>query len=187
MRYKLKRLTVVQLEQRFSSPVHDLTPDSFEIPAYVKAYLAKGGKFIPDTAQSTAMSLLWEVDSLERSLNLAVHFRDYNDSMPRLQNTRCRLRSSWQPPSNSSVSTYCRLLRAELSRHSPHARARNSDFIDKAARAWLSSHPAQVCVVDADKNLGDAILSRSWVQQESLRLLKEAAFVIPTTCPKQSS
>ena len=170
MRHKLKRLTIVQLERRYSSPVHDLTPDDFEIPAYVVAYLAKGGKFVPDTAQSTATTLFREVETFERSLNVAVHFDHCSTAVPRFQGSRCRLKSAWQPPKHTSVSAYCRLLRMELAQYSPCNRTKNTDFIDRAAQAWLRRHSSQVCVVDADKNLGDAIISRSWVTQESLRL-----------------
>ena len=175
MRHKLRRTNLVQLERRFSSPVHDLTPDSFEIPSYVMAHLAKGGKFIPDTARSSATSLLREVDVFERSLNLTAFFDGVSERAGR--NSRCKLKSSWQPPRDPSVSSYCRLLREELAGYSPRDKIRNEDLIDKAARAWLDKHWHMICIVDADKNLGDAIVPRKWVDQESLRLLHEAAIL----------
>ena len=123
------------------------------------------------------MTLFRKVEGFERSINVAVHFDHCKTDVPRLQGSRCRLQSAWQPPKRTSVSTYCRLLRMELSQYSPGNRTKNADFIDRAAQTWLCRHSSQVCIVDADKNLGDAIISRSWVTQESLRLLQEAAFV----------
>lgn len=169
-------MSLVQLERRFTSPVHVLTPSVFQIPVYVLAYLAKGCKFIADRRPSTVQRVLREVDSFERNLQSAAFFQG-KSSLP-FEPRRCRTKSTWIPPADPGISLYCRLLKVELSRYEPHVRKPNEDFVDKAARQWLADNRRQVCVVDADKNLGDAFVPRSWVREESLRLLTEAATMI---------
>lgn len=166
-------MTLVQLERRFTSPVHDLTPSDFHIPAFVFAYLAKGCKFIADRKPSTVQQVLREVDLFEKSLQTAVFFQD-KSHLP-LEASRCKTKSLWTPPANPDVSLYCRLLREDLGRYEPRTKKSNEDHIDRAARHWLAANQQHVCVVDADKNLGDALIPRSWVREESLRLLAEAA------------
>eukprot|EP00438_Fugacium_kawagutii_P000310 Skav205271 [mRNA] locus=scaffold1841:195276:198494:+ [translate_table: standard] len=175
-KFRLRKMSLVQLERRFTSPVHILTPSVFQIPVYVVAYLAKGCKFIADRRPSTVQRVLREVDCFERNLQSAVFFQG-KSSLP-LEPSKCRTKSTWTPPADPGISLYCRLLKEELSRYEPQVRKPNEDFVDKAARQWLAEHRHHVCVVDADKNLGDALVPRSWVREESLRLLTEAATTI---------
>ena len=176
IRFRLKRLTLVQLERWFTSPVHVLTPSDFHIPAFVLAYLAKGCKFIADRRRSTVPQVLREVDSFEKSLHTAVFFD--GKAKRSLDYSRCKLKSSWTPPSHPDIALYCRLLRQDLCKYEPCSQRSNEDFVDRAARQWLAKNQQTVCVVDADKNLGDALMPRRWVREESLRLLAEAAATV---------
>ena len=47
--------------------------------------------------------------------------------------------------------------------------------VDRAAKRWLSDHQHEVAVVDSDKGLGDVALSRKWVRNKCLALLREAS------------
>ena len=154
--------------------MHVLTPPGLQIPARVFAYLAKGCKFIPDRRSSYAAKVLREVDTLERSLHIAVFFDSKGRHAPS-NNGRFKMNSAWKPPICDEVALYCRLLRHDLAKYQALQRVRNEDHVDRAARLWLMERRDQICVVDADKNLGDAIVPRMWVHQEALRLLKEAS------------
>eukprot|EP00439_Symbiodinium_sp_Y106_P053573 s714_g7.t1 len=176
VRFRLKRMNLVQLERRFTSPVHVLTSPALHVPAYVRAYLAKGSKFIPDRKPSTAAHLVRAVDSFERCIQVAAFFKDKQSHT--IHASKCRMRSSWSPTYDPWVSLYCRLLKEELIRYQPLPLIKNEDFVDRAARRWLTQNSDLVCVVDADKNLGDAILPKAWVKSEVSRLLAEAAVLI---------
>lgn len=151
-------MTLVQLERWFTSPVHVLTPSDFHIPAFALAYLAKGCKFIADRRRSTAPQVLREVDSFEKSLHTAVFFD--GKAKRSLDYSRRKLKSSWTPPSHPDIALYCRLLRQDLCKYEPCSQRSNEDFVDRAARQWLAKNQQTVCVVDADKNLGDALMPR---------------------------
>ena len=176
LKFRLKKMSLVQLERRFCMPVHILTSPDFEIPPYVLAYLSKGGKFVADRCASSAAKVLTSVSALERSLNTAVFF-DRHALEPTFFR-RCRLRTAWKPKKDPIISAYGRLLREELSSYSHRELVKNEDFIDKAARKWLWQHRREISVVDCDKNLGDAIVPKHWVRQECLRLLEEASYKV---------
>ena len=135
LKFRLRKMSLVQLERRFCMPVHILTSPDFEIPTYVLAYLSKGGKFVADRCASSAAKVLTSVSALERSLNTAVFF-DRHALEPTFFR-RCRLRTAWKPKEDPIISAYGRLLREELSSYSPRELVKNEDFIDKAARKWL--------------------------------------------------
>lgn len=177
--FRLRKLSLAQLERRFCMPVHILTSPDFEIPTYVLAYLSKGGKFVADRRASSASQVLSSISALERSLHTAVFF-DRHALEPTLFKC-CRLRTAWKPKEDPIISAYGRLLREELSNYSPNELVRNEDFVDRAARSWLWHHRHEVSIVDCDKNLGDAILPKSWVRQECLRLLREASCKVSRT------
>ena len=160
-------MSLVQLERRFSSPVHILTPPDIQIPVYIRAHLAKGGKFISDIKQSSVWQVISEASSFETTLRKAVFFqgRPLASSKPK----RCRLRSAWTPPEHPQISLYVRLLKRELEHYVPKPIKRNEDFIDVAARRWLAQNKHAACI-DGDNNLGDAIVSRQWLQTECLRV-----------------
>ena len=169
-------MTLVQLERRYSSPVHILTPPGFIIPACVIAYLSKGGKFIADKRTSSASTVLHELDGFQTRLHTAAFFEGVRgDCHSGRVKSRCKVKTSWSPPIHPDIARYCRLLRQDLCKYEPSPWVKNEDFVDAAARRWLAKHVDEVCVVDADKNLGDAILPRSWVRDECLRLLREAS------------
>ena len=176
LKFRLRKMSLVQLERRFCMPVHILTSPDFEIPTYVLAYLSKGGKFVADRCASSAAKVLTSVSALERSLNTAVFF-DRHALEPTFFR-RCRLRTASKPKEDPIISAYGRLLREELSSYSPRELVKNEDFIDKAARKWLWQHRREISVVDCDKNLGDAIVPKHWVRQECLRLLEEASYKV---------
>ena len=178
-RFRLRKLSIVQLERRFCMPVHTMTSPSFEIPTCVFAFLSKGGKFVADRRASSTAEILTSVNALERALHTAVYF-DRHAPEPTFFK-RCRLRTAWKPNVDPFIAAYGRLLREELTGYSPHDLVKNEDFIDKAARRWLFEHRHEISVVDADKNLGDVIAPKSWVRQECLRLLREASSKVSRT------
>ena len=159
--FRIRRMTLVQLERRFTSPVHVLTRPDFHIPAYVLAYLATGCKFIADRRSSTTQQVLSEIGSFERSLQSAVFFQGKSQLLS--ESSRCRTKSLWTPPANPVISLYCRLLKEELCKYVPQVKVSNEDYIDKSARRWLAASQQHVCFVDCDKNLGDALVPGLWV------------------------
>ena len=74
LKFRLRKMSLVQLERPFCMPVHILTSPDFEIPTYVLVYLSKGGKFVADRCASSAAKVLTSGSALERSLNTAVFF-----------------------------------------------------------------------------------------------------------------
>lgn len=142
IRFRLKSLALVQLARWFTSPVHVLTPSDFHIPAFVLAYLAKGCKFIVDRRRSTAPRVLREVGSFEKSLHTAV----FEGKAKRSSDySRCKLKSSWTPPSHPNIALYCRLLRQDLPKYEPCSQRSSEDFVDRAARQWLAKNQQTVC------------------------------------------
>ena len=122
--------------------------------------------------------VLSEIGSFERSLQSAVFFQGKSQLLSEAR--RCRTKSLWTSPANPDISLYCGLLKEELCKYVPQVKVSNEDYIDKAARRWLAASQQHVCVVDCDKNLGDALVPRLWVREELLRLSAEAATVIST-------
>jgi len=54
---------------------------------------------------------------------------------------------------------------------------------DRAAIAWLKANAAHITVADTDKNLGDALLPRSWIRETSVNLLNASCIrVDQATC-----
>eukprot|EP00933_Yihiella_yeosuensis_P035952 TRINITY_DN2963_c0_g1_i1.p1 TRINITY_DN2963_c0_g1~~TRINITY_DN2963_c0_g1_i1.p1 ORF type:complete len:448 (-),score=41.85 TRINITY_DN2963_c0_g1_i1:682-2025(-) len=148
-------------------------PGNYDIPTYVLLYLNKGAKYVHDRHASHVKDIIASISQLQRSLMLAAHFQN-NTQQTSKPASKCKLRSSWQPPSNSSIDSYCSLLRNRLvSQYSSRKQSSNTTWLDKQAAAWLRSHKDDLVVVDADKGLGDVIVPRSWVQAELRRLLGE--------------
>ena len=50
----------------------------------------------------------------------------------------------------------------------------NESFVDREAQRWLKSHSHEIAVIDCDKNLGDALVPRSWATEVTTRLLTES-------------
>ena len=74
----------------------------------------------------------------------------------------------------ANISLYVALHGTELSQYCPVQEAPISCI---SRRSSLASQTFfNVCVADSDKSLGDAVISRFWLTQETLRLLREAVF-----------
>ena len=127
-----------------------------------------------DKYHSSVHQVLDSVKHLERSLSTAVAFQDKPATQKPFFGCHARNRK-WQPPVCSDVSLYCRLLRESLLQYEPLPRRKNEDLVDRAAKRWLSDHQHEVVVVDSDKGLGDVVLSRKWVRDKCLALLREAS------------
>ena len=161
------------------SPVHVRTDPDLEIPACVLAYLSRGGKFAADKQTSSVQKVMAEIHHFERSLHTAAQFSD-KDPSRRSEFSRCRVpRKQWQPQICPQISRYIRLLKDNLCSYTPCAMKSNESLVDRAARTWLHEHRDRVAVIDADKNLGDVVLERRWVEQTCYKLLAQAS--VPVT------
>ena len=97
-------------------------PPKFDIPAFVRSYLAKGSKFIPDTFRSTVPKVLHEVAFFERKLHLAAFLSE-----------RHGVARGSVSPEDTDVAIYCRMLRNEPHGYVPSTKSKNFDFVDLAA------------------------------------------------------
>ena len=134
--------------------VHNWVPaDVLEVPQYILLHLAKGGKFVPFLRGSSHPAANSELNGLHRRLLLCKCFPDDNRSM-----TRCRLRSSWQPPADSNVDIFMRLLKREFASYEFQTARANWSWLDRKALACLAQHRDSIAAVDCDKGLGDALV-----------------------------
>ncbi|CAE7187942.1 NOD2 [Symbiodinium sp. CCMP2456] len=80
------------------------------------------------------------------------------------------------------------MLRQDIIRHFVDKPIRrNLNWIDGKAIQWLKLHRNDIVIVDCDKGLGDAIMPRTWINQELQRLL-DSGFkkLTPNQCQQQS-
>lgn len=66
-----------------------------------------------------------------------------------------------------------RLLTDGLDSFEPQRFSSNFSWADRKARQWLTRHSAIVSVVDCDKGLGEAIVSRKWLQDQVRKQLAQ--------------
>jgi len=167
-------MSFAQLLRRGSpQKVHEFLPQGICVPGYVRNFLGKGAKFVPDVRRSQATQFTSQMKAFKRNLDLAILFKDSRGSFPQ---QRLRIpNSNFQPPSSESSELFCRLLHKELSNYLPVDRPRqNYDWFDKAALNWLFRHRDQIMVCDSDKNLGDVVIDRQVVMTISDRLVEES-------------
>ena len=138
------------------------------VPPYVLQHIAKGSKFIPTCKPRSLPVPTSALDALRRSLLIRKVF-PLSDGKP----STCRLKSAWTPPGDEKVDVFMRLLRADLVHFDAAEHRSNLTWIDRKASAWLKQHVDTVAVIDADKDLGDAIVLRSWVHQQVLFQLSQ--------------
>ena len=138
-----------------------------EIPQYVLLHVSKGGKFIPTGRRTTSQALSSHLPTFHRQLLLRKVFPA--DTTKRV--SRCRVSSSWQPAGDFHIDAFIRLLRDDLAEFEASDVHSNLGWMDRKAQIWLKQHRDTVCVIDCDKGLGEAIVLRSWVnEQVALRL-----------------
>ena len=148
--------------------VHNLLPPSLHVPQFVINYLSKGGKFIPESNARTLPSVQKGLDELSHRLQVAAYMKgkNLNDDHELPKNLhRCKIKSAWQPPSNNHVELFKRLVLADLAHYQQKRFVPNTGSFDRMARNWLKTHKDEIMVVDCDKNLGDAIVSREYIEQ----------------------
>lgn len=87
------------------------------------------------------------------------------------RNSKCRVPSNWQPPANQQVDRFIRLLSESLATFEPMPFRSNMSWLDKKARAWLNQHANEVAVIDCDKGLGEAIMPKTWIDQQVCKQL----------------
>merc|ERR1711871_1066743 len=87
---------------------------------------------------------------------------------------RSRLSSGWQPPASSKVALDHRIAVRCLQDYTPYSFRPNLGHWDIRALKWLRQSKS-VTVADVDKNLGDAVFTKNWIQSECTRLLSQAA------------
>ncbi|OLQ14677.1 hypothetical protein AK812_SmicGene1177 [Symbiodinium microadriaticum] len=80
--------------------------------------------------------------------------------------SRCRVSSTWQPAGNGRIDAFIRLLRDDLAEFEASNIRSNLTWLDCKAQMWLKQHRDTVCVIDCDKGLGEAIVLRSWVNEQ---------------------
>ena len=169
-----------QLVEVFTSvapqSVHVFLPSDFElqIPHFVLSFFAKGCKCIPDMHHSHIADIYGSLPALERQLHLIAYFK-FNDAHGEARvPSRCRLPSTWVPPGDPNVDVFMRRLRTVLLHYQPRRQVRNLLPSDRKAIKLLNKHRNRIAVCDTDKNLGDAMFSRTWVHAASMSLLHES-------------
>ena len=157
------------LQRQAYKGVHNLVPAEFlTVPKYVLLHVAKGGKFIPSCKPTSVSRIVQGLGQLRRQLLLRKFFQ-----VDAKAASRCRVKSTWQPPSDPHIDAYIRLALGELVQFEPKPCNSNQTWIDMKAQIWLRRHAEFICIVDCDKGLGDAIVLRSWiVEQIKLQLSK---------------
>ena len=133
-----------------------------EIPQYVLLHVSKGGKFIPTGRRATSQALSSHLPTFHRQLLLRKVFPA--DTTQRV--SRCRVSSSWQPAGDFHIDAFIRLLRDDLAEFEASDVHSNLGWMDRKAQIWLKQHRDTVCVIDCDKGLGEAIVLRSWVNEQ---------------------
>ena len=117
--------------------------------------------------------VIHSVTKLENRLHAAKFF----DKAPSASNPAVRrpaTRSTGRPPRSDDVERLGRLLKREIVDHFVVRPWRpNTSWLDNKAAQWLKLHKHETVVIDADKNLGDVLLPKSWVTSELRRLLDE--------------
>lgn len=165
------RSTLVQLETRLvQKGIHILT--SRAVPPFVQFFLNKGGKFIVDSNEWSYPAIRKNLFDLQRSLNIKCFF-DCKEPRPRaslLQ--KCSLKSKWEPPENQDVKRYIQATLNEIHEVKRRSKLSNIGRLDRLALRWIRDHP-ELCIVDCDKNVGDAIVDRDFAHHECNRLLTE--------------
>jgi len=141
-------------------------------------YLAKGSKFVPDTKHHHMRDVVSSVQGLRRQLHLGYfwHERSSTSTAPR---RKCTLKSLWEPPHQPDVDTAIDSMLREALDYQPATHHVNYDCDDSRAVGWLKRHSDILAVADCDKGLGDAIFSRSWLDQMSEKHLSEACVELP--------
>ena len=162
--------------------VHDLVPsDVLCVPKFVLLHVARSGKFIPTRKATNVKGILAGLDALKRQLLPCRVFQGTAACV-----SKCRLKSTWQPPGSAGVDAFVRLLSHELTQFEPKTFKSNQSWFDRKAKAWLRQHADLVAVVDCDKGLGDCLVLRSWlVEQVQLQLAQGYVQLSPVELQKK--
>ena len=165
------RLSSILHRPKFKG-VHNLVPASkLQVPGYVLQHISKGGKFIPTVPRTSLQQLKSGLPALRRSLLLRAFFKDQPLVCPKP--SKCKLPSSWVPPSNKRIEQFMRLLVDSLDQFEPKSFQSNWTWVDRKARQWLSQHATEIAVVDCDKGLGEALVSKEWLRNQVHRQLAQ--------------
>ena len=174
------RSTLVQLETRMvNKGIHVLTTRA--IPSAVQISFRKGGKFIIDPRSGTHHDIRQSLEQLERSLNLKAFFQQRPTTEGSAIHTKCKLKSSWNPRQHPDVSKFIKAAAQDLHLLQRGHKRHNIGYLDRRAIRWIRDN-RHICIVDCDKNVGDAIADRNFVEQECRRLLHEGFEQVPATC-----
>lgn len=151
--------------------VHSRMPPEFVLPDFVKLYLNKGSKYIMDRHKCSIGEVTKSLDKLEVKMHTAKHF-ELKPLAARQGASKLRACSGWKPPKDEQVARFHRLLRQTvLDEFVAKPIRRNYNWLDCKARQWLKQRKNELVIVDCDKGLGDAIIPRAWVENETKRLL----------------
>ena len=172
------------LQRQAYKGVHNLVPeDVLSVPKFVLLHIAKSGKFVPTRKASTVKDVLTGVAGLKRQLLFCKAFS--NGSAPA---SKCRLKSTWEPPRNEGVDAFIRLVSQELTQFEPKTFRSNQSWFDRKAKQWLRQHADLVAVADCDKGLGDCLVLRSWLaQQVGLQLAQGYVQLDPLKLQKKTA
>ena len=118
---------------------------------------------MPDISNHDVASLTDSIKALSKQLSSAACFGFDADRVIKRNRNRFKVPSLWVPPENKYVDLYMRLLDKEVQDYKPRRAVQNLSWIDRKACAWLKANKSQYVVVDCDKNLGDAIILRSTI------------------------
>jgi len=159
--------------------VHNFLPIEFEIPLYVLSFLSKGGKYIPDRHAHHPADLVAALQSLGRQLDVVELFAGKCVAGKNKTSKRCALSAGTPLPRKPVHDLYLHRLQSDFECYVPLQSRRSLSFFDRRALHWLKSHSSTIAVIDVDKNLGDGIFLKSWVDSTCESLLLEACSVVP--------
>ena len=138
------RVTMDSLSSRVTGNfVHSCMPADFMIRDFALLYLNKGSKYIIDRHMCSLAEVVGSICCFQRRLNIAKFFDDVRVT----HRKPCTAKSSWQPPSNNEISTFCRMLRHDIIQHFvDKPLRRNLGWLDGKAIQWLRLHRSQIVV-----------------------------------------
>ena len=82
---------------------------------------------------------------------------------------------------NTIGNTYINLARQSLTQYAPKMFKPSLSYFDRCALKWIKDHSNTIVVLDCDKGLGDALLSKTWVQNKAMSLINDVCIRSHTT------
>lgn len=163
-------------------PLYDLLPRNSEIHNFTSVHLTDrqkriiglGLKFRPTQKPPDLTQFNVQIQDFCRSVRLHKKFEGEPEDSN--FNPRLYVKSTWNPPREDpdledKLHDICKDLRQNIKQNKPHWK-RNLSVTDREELSQIRNDDS-VRVLDTDKNLGPALVSTDWVQNETLRQLND--------------